>query len=278
VDEALRVTGRLAVLAGITMVLVFLLGVALKPVLPMGLPPGREGRLLLSFLLAVALALGHTAVTLIFERARWEVAGLGRFGWHPFALVGGVALGAVSVALPAAALLLGGVATLEARPSGDWGAHAAGVAGEAALIALTQALIWRGYAFGLIQQRWGAAPAIALSALGATGVAWWSYGMTLAAFVAVLALGVLLGAIRARTSSVAGAWLAHAAFLWVAVGAFHSADPRLTATATPDYVMLLGAPTVLSGGEGGVGLGLAAAAACAVAAGFALRRRSADSR
>lgn len=277
VDEALRVTGRLAVLAGITLVLVFLLGVVLKPILPLGLPPGREGRLLLYFLLAIALVLGHTAVTLIFERARWEVAGLGRHGWHPYALVGGTALGAVSVALPAAALLIAGIATLEPRPSGDWGGHALGVVGEAALVALTQALIWRGYAFGLIQQRWGGAAAIAVSAIGSTLVGWWSHGLTFAAFAAVLALGVLLGAIRARTSSVAGAWLAHAAFLWVTVGALHSADPRVTATATPDYVMLLGAPAALSGGEGGIGLGLAVAAACALTAAFALRIRSAAS-
>ena len=53
-DEVLKVIGRLAALAGASLLTMLIVGIALKPLLPNGLPVGREGRMI--YLIMISLS------------------------------------------------------------------------------------------------------------------------------------------------------------------------------------------------------------------------------
>lgn len=260
VDEALRVMGRLVALAACALVGVFILGMLLKPVLPMGLPSGHDGRVLLSIVIAIGLALAHVAVIVGFERSRWAVAGLGAASWRPLGLLAALALGAGASLLTGVALLLAQVGTLAPREAGSWTAHAWSAFGDAAIVSLVAALIWHGYAFGLIEERWGRVSASVVTGLGLALAALWSHAMPATTFVALAALGVFLGGVRAHTGNLIAAWLSHLSVLWVALAVFHSSDPRFVRAAPPGYAFELDATGAFSSGPWGL-VGSAAAGA-----------------
>ena len=256
VDEVLRVVGRLVVLALASAATLFVLGIALKPALPLGLPMGDAGRIIFAIMVGLSLAVGHLVVVVALQRSRWEVAGLGEDGWRPLTLLASIGIGALAVGLPGVVLVLTEQVRLDAGLAGSWGPFALRVLLPAAVFALVEELIFRGYLLGLLADRWGAAIAIAVTSVLFGIVHVPNPGASVTGLAAVIAAGVLLGAIRLRTMSLAAAWLAHLALNWMQVAVFHAPVPWLEVSSAPGYRMVPVGPGWLTGGslglEGGV--------------------------
>ncbi len=251
-DDVLRLVGRLIVLTVASLAGFMLSGILLKPVFPDGLPIGPDRFVLLSGMAVFGLLVGHTVVVLIFERARWDMTGLGTDGWKPGGLALGVALGAAVVLLPAALLLgLGHLSFVPWEP-GPLAAAMASTAFVLGLPALAEELMLRGYALGAIAREWGDAAAVVITSvlfgllhLGNPGATAWTVA------VVVLA-GVFLAVLRLVTGSLAAAWLAHLAVNWVQGGALHAPVSGLAFLPTPGYRAQVEGPVWLTGGAWGL--------------------------
>jgi len=278
-DEALRVVGRLAFLAGASLLTLFVLGVALKPFLPDGLPGGREGRMILLIMIASALAVGHLLAGIMLERGRWEPTGLGPGAWRPLALLTAPAMGVAAIGAPAALLLLLGRAEVVAEPGAHWAAFAGDALVVVALLTLTHELAFRGYAIGLIAERFGGPAALLLTSLVAGLVPLAAAApLTMESVAAAVALAACLGAIRLRTESVVASWLAHLAFSWTQLAVLHSPLPAAELPSPPGYAIVAGEPAWLSGGTHGLSAGAAVAASLAVITFLVFRPRPANTR
>lgn len=222
VDEALGVIGRLAVVGGIALGVLFLLGIALKPLLPAGLPPGPDGRLLLAMLAAIAVACGTVGAALIFDRGRWENAGFTTVGLRPVTIGVSVGLGAMAALLPAALLLdLGAVRLEPLAPVAPFAEMLTRPVAMVLVVTLLDALIFRGYLHGALRAAWGPRLAVVLPALAFTLVRGDLAAADPGRLATTLALGLALGAVRERTGSVLAAWMLHAAFAWVQSAVLH---------------------------------------------------------
>lgn len=257
VDEALGVIGRLIAFAAVSLAVLFLIGVALKPILPDGLPPGREGRAIFTMLASLSLVVGHVVVVPLFERMRWEVAGLAAAQWDPRWLLGGALAGALGILLPAAVLLATGRAEVVVHPAGALAEYLVDGALLVGAASAMEELVWRGYVFGLIADRWGGGAAVAATSLLFAAVTGLSPAAEPFTIVAILALGVLLATIR-RRAGLAAAWLAHAA-----LGATQALLLRTPARGVdlepPGWQLIATGPSWLTGGRWGFEGGAAVA-------------------
>ncbi len=263
-DDALRLLGRLLVLALASLVGFFISGILLKPVFPDGLPAGQARLIVVSSMSVFAVLVGHLTVVLLFERARWETTGLGPGGWRPVGLLLGIALGICTILLPAAVLMgLGHLQFVPTSPGPLLTAY-----GTTALVlampALIEELVLRGYLLGALAREWGNAVAIGITSvvfgllhLGNPGATAWTMG-------AVVVAGVLLGTVRLVTGSLAAAWLAHLAINWTQGGLLHAPISGLGFLPTPEYRAQISGPAWLTGGAWGLEASVPAAAAFAL--------------
>lgn len=257
-SEIFRVFWRIVLFAVVAAAIVMVMGVVLKPVFPTGLPFGREGQTL--FLLVVALALGiaHLAAAFWEKSGDWAILGLAPEGWQPRRLLLSVGGGFALSLLAVGALLLlrmAGFTTLPAGASVGFAANALIIVGLATLV---EGLAFRGYLFGLIDRRWGAWVAIAVSA-GLFALFHTHSGASSFVNLAALALGFALGAVRARSGGLAAPWLAHAAFTWTQAGLLHAGVTGIEMEVPPGYSLALAEPAILSGRGVGVEGGVLAA-------------------
>jgi hypothetical protein len=260
VDDFLRVLGRLLGFALIALVAFILSGVVMKPVFPDGLPPGPERMLVVSMMLASALLVAHAAVVLLFERGHWETTALGEGSWKPLGLLVGLAVGAVGILAPAGALAVSGHLNFVPSVPGPMRPALLDALVVLAAPALTEELVARGYALGVIARRYGEGPAIAITSLGFgllhlanPGASAWSVG-------AVVIAGVFLAAVRLVTGSLAAAWLAHLAVNWIQGAVLHAPISGLSFLPMPNYRAALSGPAWLTGGVWGLEAGAATAA------------------
>ncbi len=117
IDEAIRIAGRLAALIGLAGTVFIFIGIALKPVLPGGLPRGLPGQLLFQLIITFALAVAHLAAGILFDRGDWRITGVASEGWRPLGLLVGAGTGLAAVAVPAGLLLGTGHAASPPRTS-----------------------------------------------------------------------------------------------------------------------------------------------------------------
>lgn len=278
VDEAMRLVGRLLMFVVVSGVALFIFGMALKPLLPNGLPLGRDGKLIFMILVALAFGIGNVVAALGFERGNWELTGLGDLAWRPLALLGGPLLGSLAVAVPAAALLLFGVVEVVVVPAGSWSGYAGDVLLVVVIVTLAEELAFRGYVFGLLADRWGHLAAVLLTALAAGVLQMRAPESTPATFAAALSLGIFLGAIRSRTESVAASWLAHFAVFWMHGAVLHGSLRGADLRGPPGYSWVAGDPGWLTGGDAGSAEGAAAVAGLVVVTFLVFRPRRANAR
>jgi membrane protease YdiL (CAAX protease family) len=254
--EILRVIWRLALFGVASSGLMMAAGAVLLPVFPSGLPFGRPGQVLYYLMFAVALGLAHLAAAFWEKSGDWEILGFGADGWRPRPL--GLALAAgllIPVAL-ASVLLVFDVARFQPMPDGSWGGYALNAFVLVALATMVDALAFRGYTFGLLERRWGAWVAVGVTSLAFMAVHSVGAPVNAANVLAILATGVFLGAVRARSQGVAGAWLAHVGLLWVQGGVLHGGIARFALESPPMYRFLLGPPWSLTGAGWGLDGGL----------------------
>ena len=259
VDVALGVVGRLAAFGVATMAVVFLSGIALKPVFPDGVPAGLEGRVLLALILSFALVVAHVIVVAVLERAEWTLSGFHGEAWRPTGLAIGLATGAVGVLVPGALLFWTGQLTATSTAPGAWWPFAIGSLGVLAALAAVEELIFRGYLFGLLLDRWGRGAALVITSLSFAALHAFNPGATPVAVLAVAAAGFFLGTLRLATGSVVAVWLAHLAINWVQVAVFRLPVSGLELAAPPGFRMESVGAEWLTGGSWGLEGGLATA-------------------
>lgn len=273
-DEALRVTGRLAVFGGLAVAMVFLTGIFLKPVLPAGLPPGEAGAALLRLLWALSLLGATLVVGATFERGRWRVAGFAPSGMHPVAFVVGLGIGIASALLPGVALLLAGQATLApADVTRPWGETAGAAAWSLGVATLVEALVAFGYLQGLLEARWGRLVSVGLPAALFAAASLRHPGAGALTVAGAGALGLLLAAVRERTGSVVPAWLAAAGFAVVQAAVWHAPVRGASVGVPAWYQWAPAGPTWASGGGWGLEASLVTAATLVLVSFLVLRPR-----
>lgn len=260
-NEALGILGRLFACTGVTLLVFFLSGIALKPVFPAGVPPGVDGQVLFALMLAFALTVAHVVVVALLEQAHWRVTGFDRASWHPVGLGAALAAGAAAILTAGAVLLWTG--HLQASPTipGDWLPFAVGSLGVLAALAAGEELIFRGYLFGLLLDRWGRAAALVVTSGLFAAVHAFNPGATVSALAAVAAAGFFLGAVRIATGSTVAAWLAHTAVNWAQAAVLRLPVSGLELASPPGYRLESHGPAWLTGGVWGLEGGAAAAAA-----------------
>lgn len=204
VDEALRVTGRLVAFAALTGATLFLLGIALRPFFPSGLPAGATGRQVYLTLIVLALVVGTVLVVALLEKGEWRLTGLGKAGWSPRAIGGGLALG-----LLVPALLFGTERLLGAAAPIAWRVPSTTLLVVVIASTLVDALMLRGYALGLLASRVGDLAAAVAMALPATLVALNDGTPTPLTAIDALVMATCLGVFRLRTGSLAATWIVH---------------------------------------------------------------------
>lgn len=219
------------------------------------------------------LVIGHAWTLHLVEPRGWSVAGLGRNAWRLAPVARGGALGALAIGVPAAVLLAVGWLRVEpAGPGSSLGAAAVAV-GVLAPAAAWEELFVRGYAFGLLRERWGAWAAIVATSSVFGAMHLLNAGATALSVTVVMLGGVFLGLIRERTGSLVAAWAAHLTWNLVLVVALHARVSGLAMPA-PDYRIVDSGPDWATGGAWGPEGGLGAALGLLVAISYVNRRWS----
>lgn len=245
------------VLVVIAFATIFVMGIALKPVLPAGLPAGRDGRVLFLFLITIALGVAHLVASVVMERGRWEPAGLGPRALRPAVLLTAPGLGLLTVGLPLLTLLLAGWAQLEPAPSS--GSLPVGdVITLVAVATLLETLAFRGYLQGLLESELHPAAGVLLPAVGATAFQYWGLGVPLLPWLAALCSSVLLGVWRWRSHSVVAAWLTQLALVLVLTLLLRAPVPQVDQVAVTGVELVHSGPVLLTGGRWGLMAGFAA--------------------
>lgn len=277
VDEALRIVGRLAVIVAATMIMMLLLGVALKPVFPMGLPTGPTGRMVLLLLLSFSLVIGHLVAVMAFDGAQWDLVDLGGSAWHPKRLLLAIAIGATTVGAVGGILYASGGLVLRGGAAAPMQRYLTDVALLVLVGTLAEALAFRGYLLGLLTDRYGMAAALLLSSTlaGLYHATDRLAGPT--TFFGAFALSALLAVLRLRLKSLPASWLAHVAAALVQTLLFH-ASVTGSEFATPRYRMVPEGPAWWSGGRWGFDGGLAAVVCFGVVSFLCIRLMPASKR
>ncbi len=239
--------------------MVFVSGIALKPVFPAGVPPGLEGRILVALIITFALTVAHVIVVALLERTDWTLSGFHARAWHPGALALGIAAGAGGVALPGALLYWSGQLSVVSSTPGEWLPFALGTLGVFAALAAVEELAFRGYLFGLLADRWGGGIAVGVTSVAFALLHAFNPGATALSLLCVGAAGLFLGAVRLATGSVVAAWLAHVAINWVQAVVFRLPVSGLELRAAPGFRLEGTGPDWLTGGRWGLEGGLATA-------------------
>ena len=218
---------------------------------------GGTGR---AFTATIALLLAHWMTFESFDKREWSFVGLGRENAKPIALLNGLALGAVPIAVASLALLGAGFMAVRATPEGPWLAVAARVLIVLLPAALYEELLMRGYAFATLREWLGPTAAVILTSVvfGVLHAA--NPGSSYTPLAVVTLAGVYLAAVLLATKSLYAAWLAHAAWNFVQAGVLHVPVSGLP-MARPDYELIETGPDWLTGGDWGPEGGIAAAAA-----------------
>lgn len=260
VAEISKVLGRLLLFAAVAAGVMMLAGNLLLPVFPTGLPFGRQGQVLYFLLFAISLGLAHLAAAFWEKSGDWEILGFGAEGWRPKSLGIAFACGLLVPLVVVTLLVMVGSVRFQPMPDGPWVQYALNVFVLVALATLADTLAFHGYAFGLLERRWGAWVAVGVSAVVFATVHVVGALVVIENVFAILATGLCLGAVRARIGGIAGAWLAHLGLGLMQAGVLHGGIARFALESPPTYRLLLGPPWAITGAGWGLDGGLLMAA------------------
>jgi membrane protease YdiL (CAAX protease family) len=217
------------------------------------------------------LLIGHAWTFSVVDRRGWKFVGLDREALRPASLAFGAGLGALAIAVPAAALLA--IGWLQVQSSDAGSSLGAAMGSMAVLIpaAFWEELFVRGYAFQTIRERWGATGAIVATSLLFGGLHFLNEGSTLGAVSVVTLAGIFLGLVLVRTGSLYAAFAAHLAWNAVLVAVMH-ANVSGVAMDAPDYRIVDSGPDWATGGTWGPEGGIFAVVGLAIATWIIFRR------
>ncbi len=200
-----------------------------------------------------------TAITVRWFGESWnDGTRLGAASLGVWPVAGGLAAGWFAISVPTGLLLWFGALRMVPAEPGSWGDAAALALLMLAPAALMEELTVRGYAFTLLQRRWGASVAVVATSVVFGLLHLLNPGVSAQAIVMVVLAGFFLAIVRLAFDSLWAAWLAHFAFNFVQLAVFHTAVSGL-ALPQPHYQTIAVGPAWLTGGEWGPEAGAAAA-------------------
>ena len=206
-----------------------------------------------------AVAGGHVIAQRWIDPRPWRDVCLDRRAARPQRLAEGYLVGVLAIGLPSAALIAAGWLSVQPHAPGSWTTAALRVSSLLLVAALAEELIFRGYIFAVLREKFGWGPALAVTSV-AFGYAHVSNpGASTRALLLVMLAGLFLGGIVAVMRSLYAAWMAHFAWNWTMAVLLHIPVSGV-ATETPDYRTVDAGPDWATGGpwgpEGGAGAGL----------------------
>lgn len=208
--------------------------------------------------------LAATAFTLrVVDGRGWDYVLMGRAAARSGALGLGFVLGALAIGVPSGLLLAARWLRVEPWGQGSWGGAAWSLAVTLAPAALWEELVFRGYPFAVLRERFGPGVALGATSLLFGVIHAQNPGAAPLPVLMVTVAGFFLGGVMLATGSLYAAWAAHFAWNWTMAALFHMAVSG-AGFPTPNYRVVEVGPDWLTGGtwgtEGGVGalLGMSA--------------------
>jgi membrane protease YdiL (CAAX protease family) len=249
---------RLAIFAASTVLSLIAINGAVVPIVSWVLALVGVRVVLFPWALLASVVAGHALTFHWVEPRAWDAVKLGESSLRlrPIALA--ALLGALAIGIPALPLLAAGWLRAVPGPAGNWIVAALGVAVYLAPAALWEEMIFRGYAFTVLEEWWGTAAALGVTSVVFGLVHLQNAGATLPSISVVVLAGVFLGSVLVATRSLWAAFAAHLAWNWVLAGVLHSAVSGIP-FATPDYRVVDAGPDWATGGVWGPEGGLPAA-------------------
>lgn len=239
--------------------------------------PGLLVQSILSvWLICLGFLAAHLVMLHVIDPRPWRDVGLAPEQARPRYWALGVALGALGIALPMAALY--GAGWLAARPAPSGSSLAFAVMALALFVpaALFEELTMRGYAFRVLRDAWGWLPTLLVTSFVFAALHWfnpngcvttWRQGTfdaqtCIQATAMVTLAGIFLGGVLVFTGSLYAAWAAHFAWNWMMTGVLHapvSGISGVPGAIAPDFLIVDAGPDWATGGPWGPEGGLAAA-------------------
>jgi CAAX protease family protein len=243
--------------------------------------PGKAGATValempLTWVALVAACLAAHWVMLAFvDRRGWDYVDLARGAAAARRVAGGLALGAIAIAVPCAVLLALGWLGIAGEPGTGGGARVSRelVTVLAVLVpaAFAEELMVRGYLLSALSDGMGRVAALILTSVAFALMHAKNPGMAPGALVVVALAGVFLGAVRFAMASLYAAWGAHLAWN-VVLGLVLHALVSGTSMAGAGWRTLDTGPDWATGGSWGPEGGAAAAAGLLVATWYLIGR------
>ena len=253
-----RVVARLAAFAGVSMVAVFVAPSFLYPFFQAA--SALAGTQLIAYpaISCAALVVG-TALTLRWFNESWgEATRLGVAARGRWRLLSGLAAGWLAIAVPVGVLIWTGAMAIVPADPGSWWAAAGLAAAMIVPAALTEELMFRGYALTLLQRAWGARVAIPVTSVAFGVMHLLNPGVSVRSVLIVTLAGAFLAVVRLAFDSLWSAWMAHVAYNFVQLAVFHTSVSGI-ALPQPGYRTVSTGPEWLTGGAWGPEAGAAAA-------------------
>lgn len=253
---AVTVVGRLATFVGISMVAMLLIPAIVYPFIQFtGAITGT--RLVAYGVMSCLAMLVATAVCVRWFGESWAtVTRLGLTQLRTAPLAGGFAAGWFAITVPTGLLIWIGALVFVSAPPGDWWRAASGVLLVLVPSALSEELLFRGYAFSLLQRGWSTAVAVIATSIAFGLLHLLNANVSVRAILLVAVAGVFLALVRLAFDSLWAAWMAHLAYNFSQSAVFHAPVSGL-AVEQPYYRLVPRGAEWLNGGawgpEGGVG-------------------------
>jgi membrane protease YdiL (CAAX protease family) len=273
-DGSLRPVWRVLLFLLVAAVAAVVVGSAVATVLPpaasvLGFSP------LEVLTLPVALLIAHWVMLAWVDGRPWSAVGLGPSHFRARLVGRGLALGALAIGLPCAALL--SLRWLDAQPITSprvtWLGFTLSVTWFLALAALWEELLMRGYIFAVLRERMGPAVALGSTSLVFGLLHLQNPGAGAQSLVIVTLAGLFLGGVLLATGSLYAAWMAHFAWNWVLVAVLHAPVSGASVPA-PGYRVVDSGPDWATGGVWGPEGGVFAALGMVVGVAFLFTRRT----
>ncbi len=206
-----------------------------------------------------AAALAHVLVkSQVDARLTWADVGITVEAARPALLGAQFTAGALAIVLPSLALALVGWLAFVPAEAASWGPVVASALGVLLPAALQEELLFRGYAFTVLAERFGAAVAVAVTSVGFSLLHLTNPSVSAQSLLLVALAGVWLGLVRAVTGSLWAAYAAHLGWNVAIVLGLHAPVSGLP-FAAPGWTLVDRGPAWATGGGWGPEGGLAAA-------------------
>lgn len=221
-----------------------------------------------------AAALAHALVKSQADpRLAWADVGLTLEGARPSLVGTQFAAGALAIVLPSLALVLVGWLAFVPAEGAAWGPVLATALGVLLPAALQEELLFRGYAFTVLTERFGAVVAVAVTSVGFSLLHLTNPSVSAQSLLLVALAGAWLGIVRVVTGSLWAAYAAHLGWNVAMVLGLHAPVSGLP-FAAPGWTLVDRGPAWVTGGSWGPEGGLAAAVGMLAATAAVMARPS----